>query len=353
MRVTMKDIARDLGVSVVTVSKVLRNHSDIGEETRQRVLKRVQEVNFRPNLTAQSLVTGRTYLIGLVVPDLVHPFFAEVAKFLSNALRKRGYSLIISSSEEDSELEEREIDQLLGRSLDALIIASCSSTPTAFQHIEEQQTPYILIDRQFPGFASHFIGVDDVQVGILATDHLVQSGCQRIAHIRGPENTPGIGRLQGYENALSKADRPFFPEYIVGGAKADVDSWQRGYDAMNRLLALKTRPDGVFCYNDPLAIGAIDCILEAGLRVPEDIAVIGCGNLHYDSSLRVALSSVNQHSRQMGEHAASLVLQLVESKTAVRPKTVILEAEIVVRQSTQSQDKTFQSRYIRETTKTL
>jgi LacI family transcriptional regulator len=331
----MKDIARDLGVSVVTVSKVLRNHTDIGEETRQRVLKRVKEVNYRPNLTAQSLVTGRTYLIGLVVPDLVHPFFAEVAKSLSNALRKKGYYLIISSSEEDPELEGNEIDQLLGRSLDALIVASCSTSPAAFQRIEEQQTPYILIDRQFPGFPANFIGVDDVEVGSLATGHLVQIGCQRIAHVRGPENTPGIGRMEGYRQALVKGDRTPTAKYIVGGAKGDVDSWQHGYDAMKTLLALDPRPDGVFCYNDPLAIGVIDCVLDAGLRVPEDIAVIGCGNLHYDGSLRISLSSVNQHSREMGECAAKLVLQLLESKIPLRPKTILLDAEIVVRRSTQ------------------
>src|SRR5271165_2538733 len=124
MPVTMKDIARDLGVSVVTISKVLRNHSDIGEETRKRVLDRVKELNYRPNLSARGLVTGHTYLVGLVVPDLLHPFFAQVAKSLSRALLKKGYGLIIATSDGDPQLEKQEIDQLLGRRLDALLIAS-------------------------------------------------------------------------------------------------------------------------------------------------------------------------------------------------------------------------------------
>src|SRR5258708_26110245 len=148
MSTRMKDIARDLGVSVITISKVLRNHPDVGDETRERVLARVKELDYRPNLAARSLVTGRSYLIGLVVPDLLHPFFAEVAKALSTALRKKGYSLIIASSEEDPELEEQEIDRLLGRQLDALIIASSRKTGEPFRSLEKRFTPYILIDRE-------------------------------------------------------------------------------------------------------------------------------------------------------------------------------------------------------------
>ena len=137
MTVRMKDIARDLGVSVVTVSKVLRNHSDISEETRERVLARIKELDYRPNLAARSLVTGRSYLVGLVVPSLLHPFFAEVAKAISETLRQHGYYLIISSSEEEPELEEQEIDHLLERRLDTLIIASCRTTVDLFHRIDK------------------------------------------------------------------------------------------------------------------------------------------------------------------------------------------------------------------------
>src|SRR5690349_6833248 len=143
MPVRLKDIARDLNVSIVTVSKVLRNHGDISEATRRRVLQRVKELNYRPNLAARALVTGRTYTMGLVVPDLVHPFFAEVAKGLSRALRKQGYSLLISSSEEDAELEQQEIDQLLARRVDALVVASAQATVEPFRRLEEQKIPYV------------------------------------------------------------------------------------------------------------------------------------------------------------------------------------------------------------------
>ena len=141
----MKDIARELGVPVVTVSKVVRNHTDIGEETRQRVLKRIRELNYQPNPAARALVTGRTYVTGLIVPDLVHPFFAEVAMGLSNALRRKGYSLLITSSQGDPALERQEIKRFLSGRPDALIIASAQWTVESFRRIEEQKVPYVLI----------------------------------------------------------------------------------------------------------------------------------------------------------------------------------------------------------------
>ena len=335
MAVRMKDIARDLGVSVVTVSKVLRNHSDIGEQTRQRVLKRVKDLNYQPNFAARALVTGRSYTVGLVVPDLVHPFFAQVAKGLSSALRKRGYSLILASSEDDPELEAQEIGRLLARRLDAIVIASAQRTVEIFRRIEEQKTPYVLVDRQFAGLPANFVGVNDELIGELATEHLIAVGCRRIAHIRGPQVSTAFGRLEGYRRALARHNLGPLGGYIPDATAGDDDSEARGGAAMRQLMKLSPRPDGVFCYNDPAAMGAMNAILEAGLRIPGDIALIGCGNVHYDASLRVPLSSIDQQSASIGERAAKLALSLIEAKAASRPKSVILEPKLVVRASTQ------------------
>ena len=334
MAVRMKDIAQELGVSVVTVSKVLRNHSDISEETRQRVLKLMKDLNYQPNYAARALVTGRTYTVGLVVPDLVHPFFAEVAKGLSSTLRKRGYSLILASSEEDSDLEAQEIGRLLARRLDAIVIASTQRTVESFRQIEEQKTPYVLVDRRFTGLRANFVGVDDEAVGELATEHLVSVGCRKIAHIRGPQVSTGIGRLEGYRRALARHNLGPLPNYVPAATAGDEDSEARGREAMRQLLKLDPRPDGVFCYNDPTAMGAMNAILDAGLRIPEDIAVIGCGNVHYDPSLRAPLSSIDQQSAAIGERAAKLALSLIESKGGGRPRSVILEPKLVARAST-------------------
>ena len=331
----MKDIARDLGVSVITISKVLRNHPDVGDETRSRVLARVKELDYRPNLAARSLVTGRTYLVGLVVPDLLHPFFAEIAKSLSEALRESGYYLIVSSSDEDPDLEEQEINQLLARRLDTLIIASCRSTVELFFRIEKQKTPYVLIDRDLPGLSANFVGVDDEAVGMLATRHLIDVGCKKIAHIRGPETSPGIRRLEGYKRALTQSSLKVLDDYIIQEPKGDVETRQRGAEAMRQLLNLKPRPDGVFCFNDPMAMGAMNYALDQGVRIPEDIAVIGCGNLHYDDALSVPLSSINQHSRRIGQEAGRIALGILNSKLPRKPESVVLQPELIVRRSTQ------------------
>src|SRR5436305_4164818 len=148
MAVRLKDIAEDLNLSVVTVSKVLRDHPDIGPETRERVLQRIKEVNYRPNLAARGLVTGRTYAAGLVVPDLVHPFFGQVAKALSAVLRGKGYSLVLSSSDDDPNLEQQEIEQLLARRVDVLVVASAQQSAECFRSIREQNIPFVLIDRR-------------------------------------------------------------------------------------------------------------------------------------------------------------------------------------------------------------
>jgi LacI family transcriptional regulator len=333
--IRMKDIARELGISVVTVSKVLRNHGDISEETRNKVLKRMRELNYRPNFAARALVTGRTYTVGLVVPDLIHPFFAEIAKHLAATLRIQGYSLIIASADGDPELEQEEISRLLACGLDALVIASSQWTVESFRHIEERKTPYILIDRQFTGLPANFVGVDDQAVGILATEHLVTAGCRRIAHIRGPEVSTALGRLEGYRRTLARHNMGPLPGYVPSVSSSDEISHERGARAMKALLKLKSCPDGLFCYNDPTAIGAMQAIFEAGLRVPDDIAVIGCGNLHYDAVLRVPLTSIDQQSSKMAEETAGLALALIESKERVRPFSIILDPKLIVRASTQ------------------
>jgi LacI family transcriptional regulator len=335
MNIRMKDIAKDLGVSMITISKVLRNHPDIGQETRERVLARVKELDYRPNFAARSLVTGRSYLVGLVVPDLLHPFFAEIAKSLSEALRQSGYYLIVSSSDEDPDLEEVEINHLLARRLDTLIIASCRTTVDVFFHIERQNTPYVLIDRCLPGLSANFVGVDDESVGMLATKHLIDIGCKTIAHICGPKISPGIRRMEGYQRALAQSGMKIIDDYIITQRKGDVGTKQGGAEAMRQLLSLDPRPDGLFCFNDPLAMGAMNYALDHGVRIPEDLAVVGCGNLHYDDSLRVPLSSIDQHSRKIGEDAARIALRILNLKVPPKPQTLVLQPELVVRESTQ------------------
>ena len=336
MATRLKDIALDLGLSVVTVSKVLRNHPDIGDETRKRVLQRMKDLNYQPNLTARALVTGKTSTLGLVVPDLQHPFFAEIANVIAAEIRKHGYSLLIASSDEDPEMEAQEIRQMLARRVDVILVASAQWTLGSFREIENQKTPYILLDRRLPGLEANYIGVDDEVVGVLATEHLIEQGCRSIAHIRGPEVSTAIGRLEGYRRALASYNLTPLPGHIVSlGVSGDHRGVRGGYEAAKRLLATKPRPDGIFCFNDPSALGAMRAILEAGLRIPQDLAVVGCGNLSYSDFLRVPLSSVDQSSEAIGKQAAELAMKIARKKGQARPALEFVHPHLVVRASSQ------------------
>ncbi len=328
---TMKDIAKALKVSVMTVSKVMRDQAGVAAKTRKRVLSKATELGYRPNLTARSLVTGQSSQVGIIVPTLLHPFWAEVLEAMSATLQQGGYAVMISSSLENPATEEAAIEQHLAHRLDGLIIASCSASPAKFQQLAEQKVPFILIDRYFPGFKTNFVGVDDVAVGRIATEHLIEMGCKRVAHIRGLEFTTGIGRFEGYKRALKQHGMNFDPSLVSPYVTADGKDWQQSYNAMRGLLQGE-RPDGVFCYNDPIAFAAIEVALEAGLRIPKDIAFVGCDNLHFDTTLKAPLSSVDHHSSLIGVRAAKMLLSLLSSKTPRPLRHVALKPSLVVRQ---------------------
>lgn len=332
--VRMKDIASDLGVSVITVSKALHNQPDVSAATRARVLQRARELNYKPNYAARALVTGRTHLIGLVVPDLVHSFHSEIAKGLAGVLRKSGYSLVISSSEESQQIEEQAVEQLVARRVDALLIASTQVSAASFQRITEANIPFVLVDRTIPGVEGSFVGVDDELVGFLGTEHLLEIGCRVIGHIGGVHISPARGRLQGYRKALVKHGIAPNTEYVILLDTLDELAHGAGYDSARKLLALRPRPDGIFCFSDAIAIGAMGAILDAGLRIPQDVALLGCSNLHYDPYLRVPLSSVDQQSVAIGRRAAQLALSLIEAEGKIAPKAILLEPKLMVREST-------------------
>lgn len=331
--ITLSDIAKDLKVSVVTVSKALRNKGRISARTRNRVLKRAKELDYRPNWVARSLVTRCTYTVGLLLPDFTHPFFAEIAKTIAETVRPRGYHVIISYFEEDPALERVEADSLLSRRVDGLILASSQSPERLdlFEQLRNRKLPFVLIDRPIDGVRASFVGVDNYAIGRLATTHLIERGCRHIAHLRGPKIGLASKRMDGYQAALKKHRLKAGADYIVEAGFHD----HTGYEAMRQLLTANPVPDGVFCYNDPVAIGAMRAILEAGLKVPEDVAVVGAGNVHYSDALAVPLTTIDQKACEIGARAAELLLEQMAAKRPVKPKKILLVPELVVRKSTQ------------------
>lgn len=337
--IRMRDIAAELGVSVITVSNALRNRGRISSQLRERVLKRAKELNYRPNLTAQSLATGRTYLVGMIVPDLMHPFFAAIAKELARNLRRKGYSLVISSSDEDSLLELQQAESLLARRIDALVLATCehSQSSRVFRRLKQANVPYILLDRPVPGLDSHFVGSDDHAIGKLATEHLIEQGYRRIAHIGLSGPSTGSRRLQGYKATMKKYGRKIDLNHVILVESADERGEDCGYAAMQKLLSLEPRPDAVFCYNDIIASGAEKAVLEAGKAIPGDVALIGVSNLAglcFWNSLRVTLTSVDQDVSQLATLTASAILEMQNRSGRFLPQRVFVPLKLVVRDST-------------------
>ena len=222
---------------------------------------------------------------------------------------------------------------MLARHLDVLLIASAQRTTESFRKIEEQQRPYVLVDRKFRGLSANFVGTDDVTVGRIATEHLIENGCRRIAYIGGGSVSPAVDRLQGYRIALSAANLLISDKYTIRRARGDDSGDVGGYKAAQELLALSPRPDGIFCNNDPIAMGAMGAILEANLRIPDDMQIVGAGNVRYAGALRVPLTSVDQDSQSLGARAAELALSLVQAKRAVGPKQILIQPKLVVRES--------------------
>ena len=256
----------------------------ISEATRQRVLRRAKKLNYQMNWVARSLVTRRTYTIGILLPEFAHPFFAEIARAVARTVRPHGYCVVISSFEEDPALEASEVDSLLARQVDGLIIASSqpSRQLSVFKKIEARKTPYVLIDRPIAGVEACFVGVDNQAIGRLATEHLIAKGCKRIGHLRGPQLRIAAERVEGYRQALEQAGIRPDRNYIVAAGHTD----STGYEGMRELLRVEPRVDAVFCYNDPVAIGAMKAIAEAGLRVPQDVALVGAGNVRIPTFCR-------------------------------------------------------------------
>jgi LacI family transcriptional regulator len=270
-------------------------------------------------------------MVGLVIPDLMHSFFAEVAKGIVRKLDPLGYQVIMTNSEESPEVEDRQIDLLLSRKIDGIIVASAATGDSeTLGGLQSLGFPLVLIDRRPPGVKANYVGVKDDEVGSLATQHLIEQGCRRIAHIRGPANSTGTGRLRGYRRMLAKHGLEMGRKYIPMGGSSD-DS---GYQAMRGLLKLDPPPDGVVCFNDPVAVGAIKAALDAGLDIPDDVAIIGAGNVHYSDLLRIPLSTIDQSSSLIGETAAGLLADCMEKKTKGEVARILIAPRLVVRDST-------------------
>ncbi len=335
MRVRLKDIAKDLNLSKMTISKVLRGQTDISDATRDRVLKRVRELNYIPNISASSLRTGQTKMMGLVLPSVGTHHAADLTEGVSRALQAESYSLIVASSQDDVDAEQRQIAAFLALQVDALLVVSLQETSAFFDQIQQaQRMPVIFVGSRPAGAAGRYVGIHEEEVGRIACEHLIQSGCRRIAYIRGSHSAVGDRRSNGYRQALSRHQIAVQPNLIVESMDLEQSEFGRGYAAMERLLQRRGRPDGVMAFTDLLAVGAMEAAGKHGIRIPEEMRFVGCGDDPVLCGMRIPLTSINVSGVELGERAGRLALRAIQNAGASSSQKVLVKPKLVKRLST-------------------
>jgi len=331
MPVTLEDIARALNVSKMTVSRAINNHPEISPATRERILATARKMNYRPNQFARALMTNQSYLIGIVVPDLMHSYFAEICRGVETFARPVGYQNLICSTEEEPRKEQDEIEALLSRT-DGLIVASAMSGREIkfYKQLLSDGAKIVLIDRVLDGLRCSSVTTDDVQVGVLATEHLIKLGHRQIGHLRGTRASTSLQRLEGYKRALAKARIRLNKDLVRDCGFTEPE----GYAAMKAWIAEGNLPTAIFAANDPAAIGAMAAMNDARLKVPDDVAFVGAGSIHYGDMLRVPLTTVAWSTAAMGQAAAELLLELLKDKRKTgKRRHIVIPPKLVARQS--------------------
>lgn len=336
IRTTLKDIAKRLNLSVGTVSKALKNYPDISQSTKDRVHALVKELNYKPNSFAQNLRNRESKIIGLIIPQIVHHFFANIILGVTEAAEKKGYLVIVLESAESYEVEKKHIDLLIKRNVDGLLLSLADNT-IKYNHINDiikMGMPIVLYDKISKSIDCNKIVIDDRKAAFNATKYLIDSGCKKIAHIRGalkPQTT--IDRFLGYKNAL-KAHQMEFDDSIVFESQ-DL-SFEDGKKFAKEIVANK-EIDGVFAFTDLLAAGVLKGLQECGVNIPGDISVMGFSNWLITRITTPTLSTIDQPGYDMGLQAFNLIYEEIMSRKnqiRIRHRTIELPADLIIRNST-------------------
>ena len=332
-KITIKDIARIARVSPATVSLVLNDRPGVGSDTRYRILRTARELNYQPNLVARSLVTRQSATIAMIITNTRNPIFPEIAAGVVEVLREKGYSLSLVATFDDEEIEAKELVNLRARGVDGIIVSSALVNSANICRLVESGFPVVsVLRRVYNCTGLDYVIVDNVQGGYLAVEHLIGLGHTRIAVIKGPANTStGIERFEGAVNALREHGVPLPENLIFAG-----DFFKQcGYIGTHHFLSLPQaqRPTAIYACNDEMAMGAFEAILDAGFRIPEDIALVGFNNVEATGLRTIEITTIDQQPHQMGRLAA---LRLLEKLQARRPLDVyrkVLNARLIIRRS--------------------
>jgi LacI family transcriptional regulator len=333
-RTTIQDIAKVLNITAATVSRALNDNPAIKETTKKAVREAAQKLNYQPNKIASSLRLGRSNIIGVIIPSAEINFFGSVVHGIEKIANDHNFNVLIYQSNEQYELERKGVQTFLQSQVDG-VLASISKETINLDHyleIKKRGVPLVLFDRTSETLGVPTVTVNDYEGAFAATRHLVQQGCKRIAHIGGQQHVSIFNqRLKGYIDALNVHHIPVDDDLILYG-KVSIES---GRACMEKLLAGDKKPDGLFAVEDFTAMGAIQAIKAAGKKLPDDIAVIGFANEAFGEYITPSLSTVNQQTVKMGEEAAKIFFELLDSdkNTGGAPKKLVLDSELVCRES--------------------
>ncbi len=327
MQVSIKDIARAAGVSHSTVSRALTNYPLVAEKTRRRIKLIARELGYAPNAIARGLVTQQTRVIGVIVTSIADPFVAEVVRGIEETAADNNYRVFLGTSHADPTREVNLVKALREWRVDGVIAASSRVGALYLPLLKEIGAPIVLINNQHEGAYIHSVAVDNVQGGQLATRFLISQGHRVIGYFSGPsENSSSRDRLAGYQRALAEANILFDPLLVQPG-NGLADAGQQ----VDHFFTHPPIPTAIFCYNDMTAISALSALKRRGLRVPDDISLIGFDNIEFASYLDPPLTTIHQPKHEMGRLAMRMLIDLLNGKDA---SNVLVPVELIVREST-------------------
>ena len=329
MNPTIKDVANLAGVHPSTVSRVINDNSRISEKTKNKVLLIIKKLGYTPNAIARGLKTKRTQTLGMLIPDITNPFFAELARGVEDAANKNNFNVILCNTDDKLKKERTYLEILRGKRVDGLILGTAHIRDKSILELEKKKFPYILVSRNIEGLDKNCVIVDDVAGGIMVTEYLIKLGHRRIAHITGPLKTrSALNRLKGYKLALKKYEIEYRDE-LVGEGDFRIKG---GYQVMKRFLKLAEPPTAIFAANDLLALGAIQVILKKKYHIPEDFCIIGFDDIRLASFVYPPLTTVSQPMLEMGALAVKMLLKIIEEEE-FNQKKEILEPKLIIRES--------------------
>jgi len=327
--ITLKMVAERAGVSVNTASRAINNKLDINKETKKRILKVAQELGYVRNDTAVALRTKKTGTIGMVIADNRNPFYAEVLNGMEVAARGKNYHIILANTQRDYRKEEEAINLLLAKRVDGLLITPVQDRDDDIKNLIEANIPFVVVGRDFENIEVDAVYNDEVKGGFLATEYLIKKGHKKIALINGfLYKSPAKGRLEGYKKALNKYRIPLDNSLISVGDINIEDGYERTKQMLEKILDFTA----IFAYNDMMAFGSMQAIKEKGLRIPEDIGLVGYDDIPFSSLITPPLTTIRLNKKELGMESVKLLLSRINNNRK-KIKKIMLDVELIIRET--------------------